>query len=112
MSKARARAAAKKIVSVKARLDETVGAIRLGMKGAAPKVGVILGSGLGDFADSLEGARAIPYGELPHFPQSSVEGHAGRLVLGALSGQSVVAMQGRVHFYEGYSPGEVAFPAR
>lgn len=82
----------------------------------APKaradVAIILGSGLGDFADSLQNKTAIPYGELPGFPHSSVPGHAGRLVLGTLGDTHVVAMQGRVHFYEGYAPWQVAFPAR
>jgi purine-nucleoside phosphorylase len=77
-----------------------------------PKVGIILGSGLGDFADSLADKVAIPYGEIPGFPTSSVPGHAGRLVVGALQGAPVVAMQGRVHLYEGYAPWQVAFPAR
>lgn len=79
---------------------------------AAPKVGIILGSGLGGFADALEGAEAIAYADLPHFPLSGVEGHAGRLVLGRVGAEPVVAMQGRVHFYEGYTPEQVAFPAR
>ena len=73
---------------------------------------VILGSGLGAFADSLERAVAIDYRELPDFPTSSVHGHAGRLVLGYRGAVPVVAMQGRVHFYEGYAPWQVAFPAR
>ena len=77
-----------------------------------PKVGIILGSGLGDFADSLADKVAIPYGEIPDFPTSSVPGHAGRLVVGKLQGAPVVAMQGRVHMYEGYAPWQVAFPAR
>lgn len=78
----------------------------------SPRVGIILGSGLGAFADTLQNATVIPYSQLPHFPQSSVSGHAGRLVLGTLDGMPVVAMQGRVHAYEGYSATQVAFPAR
>lgn len=78
----------------------------------SPKVGVILGSGLGDFADRLEAAVAIPYAELPHFPVSSVPGHKGRLVGGTLGGIGVVCMQGRVHLYEGYPGWQVALPAR
>jgi purine-nucleoside phosphorylase len=93
-------------------LQETLAAIRARAPGSAPQVGIILGSGLGDFADTLEGRTVIPYGELPHFPHSSVPGHAGRLVLGKLGGASIVAMQGRVHAYEGYSNVQVAFPAR
>ena len=77
-----------------------------------PKVGVILGSGLGAFADSLAGATVIPYHEVPDFPTSSVPGHAGRLVLGTMQGAPIVAMQGRVHMYEGWAPWQVAFPAR
>jgi purine-nucleoside phosphorylase len=75
-------------------------------------VGVILGSGLGEFADGLSEKVVIPYSDLPHFPSSSVVGHAGRLVLGKIGGEPVVAMQGRVHFYEGFSPVQVAFPSR
>ncbi len=77
-----------------------------------PKVGIILGSGLGAFADSLENKTVIPYSEIPNFPTSSVAGHAGRLIIGTLAGEPIVAMQGRVHMYEGYTPQEVAFPAR
>ena len=77
-----------------------------------PAVAVVLGSGLGAFADRLEEATAIPYGSLPHFPQSSVSGHKGNLVIGRLDGVVVVAMQGRVHGYEGYPPEAVVFPIR
>lgn len=80
--------------------------------GAQPEVGLILGSGLGDLADRMEGAVRIPYGEIPHFPVSTVEGHAGRLVIGRLGGRRVVAMQGRVHYYEGYSMQQITFPVR
>jgi purine-nucleoside phosphorylase len=82
-------------------------------RGAAqPTVGLILGSGLGDLADQIEAAVRIPYEEIPHFPVSTVPGHAGRLVIGQLCGQTVAAMQGRVHFYEGYSMAQVTFPTR
>ncbi len=77
-----------------------------------PKVGLILGSGLGDLADQIEDAVRIPYGEIPHFPVSTAPGHAGQLVIGTLMGQKVVAMKGRVHYYEGYSMQEVTFPTR
>ncbi|MFZ5470607.1 MAG: purine-nucleoside phosphorylase [Myxococcota bacterium] len=80
--------------------------------GFTPEVGIILGSGLGAFADTFENKVVIPYGELPNFPTSSVAGHAGRLVLGTIGGARAVAMQGRVHYYEGYQPWQVAFPAR
>lgn len=77
-----------------------------------PQVGLILGSGLGGFADSLEQPVAIDYGDLLHFPRSHVAGHKGRLVLGRRSGAACVAMQGRVHMYEGHSAAVAAFPAR
>jgi purine-nucleoside phosphorylase len=93
-------------------VQETVQAIRQRSAGMAPRVGIILGSGLGAFADGLERKVVIPYPELPHFPHSSVPGHAGRMVLGLVGGEPVVAMQGRVHSYEGYSSVQVAFPAR
>jgi len=95
-----------------ATIDACVAAIRAKAPGFNPTLGIILGSGLGQFADSFEQATAIPYAELPDFPRSSVVGHAGRLVLGWLQGIPVVAMQGRVHFYEGYTPAQVAFPSR
>ncbi|HLL52971.1 MAG TPA: purine-nucleoside phosphorylase [Myxococcaceae bacterium] len=93
-------------------LQETAQAIWTRAPGFKPKVGIILGSGLGAFADTFQDKVVIPYHELPHFPHSSVPGHAGRLVLGHLNGEPVVAMQGRVHSYEGYAPWQVAFPAR
>jgi purine-nucleoside phosphorylase len=83
---------------------------RLGVLG--PRIGIVLGSGLGAAADAVTDPVIVPYGEIPHFPQSTVEGHSGRMVAGALGGASVVIMQGRVHFYEGYSPLEVTFPMR
>jgi purine-nucleoside phosphorylase len=93
-------------------LQECLAAVRARAAGFEPRTGVILGSGLGAFADGFEERVVIPYSELPHFPHSSVPGHAGRLVLGLVGGQPTVAMQGRVHFYEGYPPAQVAFPAR
>lgn len=95
-----------------ARIDACVNVIRTKAPGFQPVLGVILGSGLGGFADTLERATAIDYRELPDFPTSSVVGHAGRLVLGYRGQVPVVVMQGRVHFYEGYQPWQVAFPAR
>ncbi len=76
-----------------------------------PEISLVLGSGLGALADHIDGV-AIPYAEIPHFPVSTAPGHAGRLLLGNLFGRRVVAMQGRVHLYEGYSPEEVVFPQR
>jgi len=78
----------------------------------APRVGIVLGSGLGAAADAVADAAIMPYSEIPHFPQSTVEGHSGRIVAGLLGGAPVVIMQGRVHSYEGYSPREVTFPMR
>jgi purine-nucleoside phosphorylase len=77
-----------------------------------PKVALVLGSGLGPFADGFTQATKIPYAEIPHFPQSTAIGHAGKLVIGKVDGVAVAAMQGRVHLYEGYSVKEVSFPIR
>jgi purine-nucleoside phosphorylase len=77
-----------------------------------PRIGIVLGSGLGAFAGELADATAIPFSEIPHFPQSTVPGHSGRLVLGTVTGVPVAVMQGRVHAYEGYSSDEVTFPVR
>ncbi|WP_191555980.1 purine-nucleoside phosphorylase [Metabacillus idriensis] len=77
-----------------------------------PEIGLILGSGLGVLADEIENAVKIPYEEIPNFPVSTVEGHAGQLVFGTLKGANVVAMQGRFHFYEGYDMKKVTFPVR
>jgi purine-nucleoside phosphorylase len=77
-----------------------------------PKIGLVLGSGLGAFADALTDAATIPYAEIPSFPHSTAIGHAGRLVIGKAGEVPVAAMQGRVHQYEGYSAQEVAFPMR
>jgi purine-nucleoside phosphorylase len=101
-----------RIMGLYEQVHETALAIRARAGGISPKVGIILGSGLGDFADGFEDKVVVPYSELPHFPHSSVPGHAGRLVLGRVRGEPVVAMQGRVHAYEGYTPAQVAFPAR
>ncbi len=79
---------------------------------AAPKIAIILGTGLGGFADRLTDAVAIPYAEIPHFPQPTIEGHAGRLVLGTFAGVPLVVMQGRVHAYEGYTPRHIIYPVR
>ncbi len=78
----------------------------------APLVGIVLGSGLGAVADAVADPVIVPYGEIPHFPQSTVEGHSGRIVAGLLGGAPVVVMQGRVHYYEGYTPLQVTFPMR
>jgi purine-nucleoside phosphorylase len=77
-----------------------------------PRIGLVLGSGLGGFADSLSEASRIPYAKIPAFPRSTAIGHAGQMVIGNAGSVSVAAMQGRVHLYEGYSAQEVAFPMR
>jgi purine-nucleoside phosphorylase len=77
-----------------------------------PRIGLVLGSGLGAFAEGLQDATAIPYQQIPHFPISTAVGHAGRLVVGQCAKIPVAVMQGRVHFYEGYSLREVTFPIR
>lgn len=92
-------------------IDRAVEAIRSRI-GCRPTVGIILGSGLGNLADSVQEPVAISYPELPGWPRSTVQGHAGRLVIGALGGKDVLVMQGRIHFYEGYSMAEVTFPVR
>ncbi|TWI57976.1 purine-nucleoside phosphorylase [Halalkalibacter nanhaiisediminis] len=80
--------------------------------GEEPTIGLILGSGLGVLGDEIEQPTKVPYNEIPHFPVSTVAGHAGQLVFGTLEGKRVVAMQGRFHFYEGYSMDTVTFPVR
>ena len=77
-----------------------------------PQIALVLGSGLGAFADEFENATRIPYAKLPHFPRSTAIGHVGQLVIGKVDGIAVAGMQGRVHLYEGYSPQQVAFPIR
>ncbi len=94
-----------------AEIDEVVAAIQSQTR-YQPKVALILGSGLGSVADAVEDADSIPYASLPHWPKSTVHGHAGRLVIGKLQGQVVMVMQGRIHFYEGYSMSQVTLPAR
>ncbi len=77
-----------------------------------PEIGVILGTGLGDFAEGLEGEAVLRYEDIPHFASSTVESHAGELHLGRLGGRAVAVMKGRVHYYEGYTMKQVAFPVR
>ena len=77
-----------------------------------PSVGIVLGSGLGSFTAEMTIEKEIPYGDIPHFPVSTVEGHSGKLIIGVLGGKKVIAMAGRFHFYEGYSVEEVVFPIR
>jgi purine-nucleoside phosphorylase len=77
-----------------------------------PQIGIVLGSGLGGFAEELSDAILIPYSQIPHFPRSTAIGHAGRMVIGNAGAVPITAMQGRAHLYEGYSPQQVAFPMR
>lgn len=92
-------------------IDEAADAIRA-QTSYKPRVGLILGSGLNSLADSVQKADIIPYSDLPNWPRSTVHGHAGRLVIGELEGQPVFVMQGRVHFYEGYSMSQITLPVR
>jgi purine-nucleoside phosphorylase len=82
------------------------------LRSLKPRIGIVLGSGLGAVAGAVTDPIVIPYAEIPHFPQSTVEGHSGRIVAGLLAGVPVIVMQGRVHFYEGYTPHQVTFPMR
>ena len=92
-------------------IDQVANAVRSKIT-VSPSVGLILGSGLNDLAASVQNAVTIPYRYLPNWPVSTVEGHVGQLVIGELEGQYVLVMQGRVHFYEGYSMGQVTLPVR
>ncbi len=91
---------------------EALDFIRRQYKGEAPEIGIILGTGLGALAEQIEQERVIPYNFIPHFPISTVESHFGRLIFGRVGDKHVVAMQGRMHFYEGYSMEEITFPIR
>ncbi len=86
--------------------------LRARLNGLAPQAGIVLGSGLGAVAGAVADPIAIPYAEIPHFPQSTVEGHSGRFVAGRLGGTAVAVLEGRVHYYEGYTPAQVTFPMR
>lgn len=94
------------------RVQAAAASIRKSAAGPAPKVGLILGSGLGGYADKLTGAKVIDYGDIPGFPRSHVAGHKGRLVIGVREGIGCAALQGRVHLYEGHTAATAAFPAR
>jgi purine-nucleoside phosphorylase len=94
-----------------ARIQEAVNTLREREK-IVPQLGMILGTGLGGLAEQIETTSVIPYAEIPHFPHSTVESHAGQLVCGKLRGVPVVAMEGRFHYYEGYSMEDVTFPVR
>jgi len=91
---------------------QAAAAVRAALGTLQPRVAIVLGSGLSAVADSVESPIAIPYASLPNFPQSTVQGHSGRFVAGTLAGTPILIMQGRVHFYEGYTPAQVTFPMR
>jgi purine-nucleoside phosphorylase len=92
-------------------LEETVAFIRTVHSGK-PRVGIILGSGLGNLSREIDIEKEIPYGDIPNFPVSTVEGHQGKLIFGTLNGQEVIVLSGRFHYYEGYTPEQVVFPVR
>jgi purine-nucleoside phosphorylase len=92
-------------------IEETLNFLRT-KTSASPSIGIILGTGLGGLAKEIKAEVVIDYGEIPHFPLSTVESHHGKLIFGTLGGKSVVAMQGRFHYYEGYTMQQITFPVR
>ncbi|MEP7255502.1 MAG: purine-nucleoside phosphorylase [Ferruginibacter sp.] len=94
-----------------AKINEAVGFIKK-IYNQKPAVGIVLGSGLGSFTNEIKIEKEIPYGDIPHFPVSTVEGHSGKLIFGELGGKKIVAMAGRFHYYEGYSSEQIVFPIR
>ena len=92
-------------------LEETVAFIKKQFDTKA-KVGIVLGSGLGNFTEEIIVEKEIPYADIPHFPVSTVKGHHGKLILGKIDGQEILVMGGRFHFYEGYTPQQVVYPIR
>lgn len=97
--------------SVIEQVNETVDFLK-SRYGETPYVGIILGSGLGNFVEKIQIEAEVPYTDIPNFPVSTVKGHSGKLIFGELSGKKIVAMSGRFHYYEGYTPQEVVFPIR
>ena len=95
---------------LKAQLEEAARVLRERLGERAPKVGIVLGSGLGPLGEKIEDAAIVPFGEVPHMKKSTATGHKGRFICGNLGGKCVIAMQGRLHGYEGNTPQEVAFP--
>ncbi len=93
-------------------IDEAAAAVRGRLEGRAPRVAIVLGSGLGEFAERLEDAVRVPYAEVPHFPSPTVMGHSGELVAGSLGGRSVLVQSGRFHMYEGHPAALTALPVR
>jgi purine-nucleoside phosphorylase len=98
-------------MDIRAQVNETISYIRT-QTGMAPAIGIILGTGLGALADEIKKDTVISYEKIPHFPVSTVESHAGRLLFGKLGGKDVLAMQGRFHYYEGYDLRQVTYPVR
>ena len=96
------------------RIDKAAGYVRqiLSDFGLVPEVGIILGSGLGNLASEIQNPVVIPYKDIPEFPVSTAIGHKGNFVVGELAGKTVIAMQGRIHYYEGYTMKEVTMPVR
>jgi purine-nucleoside phosphorylase len=95
--------------------DQVIGAaefLKIELDVLVPRVGIVLGSGLGAAAEAVTAPVIVPYEEIPNFPRSTVEGHSGRIIAGLLNQTPVVIMQGRVHYYEGYTPAQVTFPMR
>jgi purine-nucleoside phosphorylase len=92
-------------------IDDAVGAVRK-HSSVTPSAGLVLGSGLGELVEAIEGAIVVPYEEIPHLAQATVLGHAGRFVMGHLAGLPVIAMEGRLHFYEGHTMAQTTFPIR
>ena len=96
------------IATARARIVETIGETI----GGVPAIALVLGSGLGAFADGLDDRIVLDYGDIPGFPNSTVVGHAGRMIAGRLDGRPLLVLQGRAHYYEGYAPEQVVFPVR
>jgi purine-nucleoside phosphorylase len=96
---------------IKSQLSDTLNALKPSLK-QMPEIGIILGTGLGGLAKEIESHSIIPYEKIPHFVHSTVEGHAGKLHFGKLGGKAVMAMQGRFHYYEGYSMKQITYPVR
>jgi purine-nucleoside phosphorylase len=99
------------MTELRKRIDEAIRVLRTRTQ-MQPSIGIILGTGLGGLADEIRKETVVDYGDIPHFPVSTVESHHGKLIFGTLGGKSVVAMQGRFHFYEGYTLQQVTFPVR
>ena len=99
------------MTDLRKQIDDAVKAIRT-KTSSSPKIGIILGTGLGGLVQEIEKEVVIDYQDIPHFPVSTVESHHGKLIFGTLAGKKVVAMQGRFHFYEGYTMKQITFPVR